>query len=259
VRLTEAISAVETCATVEVLASTLQRIIESYGFSGFSFVDAGRPHLDIPYNVSTTSQRWQADYKSNRFIQVDPMVSKARRTNVPFPWSEVPIGERLGKNKLGAHQLMEAAQDHGFTNGYVFPFHFVDVQGRIYSTVNGLFWKDDADRMSFLNNARLKHELDLILLYWTERAIKVAGAKLRQTPERLTGFTEETQVHPLSDREREVVAWAGRGLTAADTAEVLKIGEETVQTHIRNAIQKLNATNKTHAVAKAIQLGIIDL
>ena len=53
--------------------------------------------------------------------------------------------------------------------------------------------------------------------------------------------------------------WAGRVKTTSTTADILKISEETVETHVRNAIRKLGATNKTHAVAKAIYLGLIDL
>ena len=155
--------------------------------------------------------------------------------------------------------LMEAARDHGFTNGYVFPFHFVDYQGRTYSTVNGLFWKDDAARLTFLLSTEKRHELDLILLYWTQRAIDIAGDTYRDRP----AFTDVSN-NPsgrvfLTDREREVLTWAGRGLTVTDTSDVLKIGEETVQTHIHHAIEKLSATNKTHAVAKAFRMGLVDL
>jgi DNA-binding CsgD family transcriptional regulator len=63
----------------------------------------------------------------------------------------------------------------------------------------------------------------------------------------------------LTDRERDMLAWAARGKTVADTAGILKISEETVETHIRNAMRKLDATNKTHAVAKAIYLSLIDV
>lgn len=100
---------------------------------------------------------------------------------------------------------MEPARDHGFNNGYVFPFHFADHQGRTYSTVNGLFRKDNAARLSFLLSTEKRHELDLILLYWTQRAIDIAGEAYRGTP----AFTDMSD-NPsgpvfLTDREREVV------------------------------------------------------
>ena len=116
------------------------------------------------------------------------------------------------------------------------------MQGRVYSTVNGLFWKDDAARLSFLLKTEKRHELHLILLYWTERVIALSGTEYRRGAvfsDLPTGV--EARRH-LTDRERDVLTWAGRGLTVSDTSDILKIGEETVQTHVRNAIEKLGAT-----------------
>ena len=39
----------------------------------------------------------------------------------------------------------------------------------------------------------------------------------------------------------------------------MSISAETVRWYTKNAIEKLGAGNKTHAVAKAIHLGLIDL
>ncbi|WGR95992.1 helix-turn-helix transcriptional regulator [Bradyrhizobium sp. ISRA443] len=55
------------------------------------------------------------------------------------------------------------------------------------------------------------------------------------------------------------MAWAVRGKTVADTAEILGISPQTVEGFIKQALRKLNASNKTHGVAKSIALGIIDL
>ena len=63
----------------------------------------------------------------------------------------------------------------------------------------------------------------------------------------------------LTGREREVMAWAARGKTVADTAQILGISPETVEGFIKQALRKLGASNKTHGVAKSIALGIIDL
>lgn len=259
VALRDIVEKIENSANLEELKTSLQEAIEGYGFSGFSFVDAGRPHLDMPFYISTTGEDWENEYKSNNFVHVDPFISKARRSNTPFPWSSVGLPPRMGKRKPGALQLMEAATDHGFTDGYVFPFHFVDLQGRIYSTVNGLFWRDDASRMAFLLQSEKRLELNLILLYWSERAISLQA----ETNTRSSLFSDLPTANGnssyLTDREREVLEWAGRGLTVPATADLLTISEETVQTHVRNAIQKLGATNKTHAVAKALHLGMLDL
>ena len=63
----------------------------------------------------------------------------------------------------------------------------------------------------------------------------------------------------LSDRERDVLTWAGRGKTVADTAEILGISENTVESYFKTIYSKLNVLNKTHAVAKAIYGDLIDI
>ena len=63
----------------------------------------------------------------------------------------------------------------------------------------------------------------------------------------------------LTDRERSALEWAGRGKTMIETASILSISDETVETHLRAAMRKLNASNKTQAVARAIMLGPIDV
>ena len=56
-----------------------------------------------------------------------------------------------------------------------------------------------------------------------------------------------------------MMAWAARGKTVADTAQILGISPETVEGFIKQALRKLEASNKTHGVAKSIAPGIIDL
>ena len=55
------------------------------------------------------------------------------------------------------------------------------------------------------------------------------------------------------------MSWAARGKTAQDTADILHISSETVDWHFKGVLKKLDATNKTHAVAKCIAWGLIDL
>ncbi len=61
----------------------------------------------------------------------------------------------------------------------------------------------------------------------------------------------------LSDRELEVVSCLSDGLTTQQIAARLFISENTVKTHIRHILKKLEASNRTEAVGKATQLGLI--
>jgi len=63
----------------------------------------------------------------------------------------------------------------------------------------------------------------------------------------------------LSPREREVMHLMAEGLTAEAIGERLGISVETVRTHVRNVIRKLQARNRVHAVALALERGEIAL
>ncbi len=61
----------------------------------------------------------------------------------------------------------------------------------------------------------------------------------------------------LSIREMEVLECLAKGLTTAQTAAELFISENTVKTHVRHILEKLEASNRAEAVSKAAQMGLI--
>ena len=61
----------------------------------------------------------------------------------------------------------------------------------------------------------------------------------------------------LSPREREILALLSKGLSGEDAAQELHLSPETVRTHVRNAMAKLGASTRVHAVALALQRGEI--
>lgn len=61
----------------------------------------------------------------------------------------------------------------------------------------------------------------------------------------------------LSDRELDVLNCLARGQTTLQIGSALFISENTVKTHIRHILEKLQVANRTEAVSKAIQLGLI--
>jgi DNA-binding NarL/FixJ family response regulator len=61
----------------------------------------------------------------------------------------------------------------------------------------------------------------------------------------------------LSDRELEVMHCLAEGQTTLQIANRLFISENTVKTHVRHILEKLEASNRTEAVSKAIQMGLI--
>lgn len=254
----EAIAAIETCNDVDCLSRTLQRIIEAYGFASFNFLDAGHPEVDEPLFFGTSGHAWEEEYRSNKFVHVDPCVARARRTNVPFNWGTIKMPKRTGRRKPGSLKTFEAARDHGFMEGLVIPYHFTDSIGRMHSSSSVLFWKDTISKFKFMLSGH-KYDLHLIMIYFVQRAIDIHAERHRGGARFLDSDGQPLVGVTLTDRERDVLSWAGRGKTVGETADILVISEDTVETHVRNAMRKLGADNKTHAVVKAIYLGLIDV
>jgi DNA-binding NarL/FixJ family response regulator len=61
----------------------------------------------------------------------------------------------------------------------------------------------------------------------------------------------------LSHREMEVLDCLAQGKTSSVIASELFITENTVKTHVRHILEKLEAANRAEAVSRAIQLGLI--
>lgn len=61
----------------------------------------------------------------------------------------------------------------------------------------------------------------------------------------------------LSGREREVIQLLAQGLSNRQIADNLGVGVETIKTHVSNIIEKLGATDRTHAVVLALRRGLV--
>jgi DNA-binding CsgD family transcriptional regulator len=63
---------------------------------------------------------------------------------------------------------------------------------------------------------------------------------------------EEAGRIALTDREQEVMTLVAHGLIGSDIAERLFLSPETVKSHVQNALGKLGAHTRAHAVAIAL-------
>ena len=63
----------------------------------------------------------------------------------------------------------------------------------------------------------------------------------------------------LTDREREVLRMVAMGRGTLWIAAELSVSAATVETHVRNFMEKLGARNRAHAIARGLQDGEISL
>jgi len=85
-----------------------------------------------------------------------------------------------------------------------------------------------------------------------------AGRK-RIPPEIAVELAEHHADDALTEREIDVLRQVACGNANKIIADKLEISEETVKAHMRKILSKLNANDRTHAVAIGLKRGIIEI
>ncbi len=89
------------------------------------------------------------------------------------------------------------------------------------------------------------------------RRVAAGGKALpAETTEKLATYIGSRK---LSEREVEVLTLISRGKSNKEAAQLLFITEDTVKMHMKNILQKLQASDRTQAVVIALQRGFLNL
>lgn len=62
----------------------------------------------------------------------------------------------------------------------------------------------------------------------------------------------------LSTRQLEILGWVAKGKSNSVIATILGISPHTVDTHLRRAFERLGTTDRTVAVIRCMQMGVIE-
>jgi DNA-binding NarL/FixJ family response regulator len=109
-----------------------------------------------------------------------------------------------------------------------------------------------AGARAYLSKGLLRKEL-----LDTIRAVH-SGQK-RLSSEVAAEIAEHATDDSLTPREIDVLRLVARGNANKEIGAQLSLTEETVKSHVRNILAKLQANDRTHALAIALKRGIIDL
>ncbi|MGF9760031.1 response regulator transcription factor [Microvirga sp. 0TCS3.31] len=87
------------------------------------------------------------------------------------------------------------------------------------------------------------------------KATRALIAEFVDAPARLQ--VDDHTLAPLTEREREVLAWVGRGHDNAGIGRGLHLSPATVKTHVNRAMAKLGAHDRAQLVVLAYETGLV--
>lgn len=186
--------------------------------------------------VTTYPRRWVDRYLSCGYAAIDPVLPTARRRTDPFVWSDL----RGVDGRVDAFFDEAAAMGVG-RDGLTIPIHCGHGDTALFSVTSdltGAEWRAKVDRLLPL--------LHIVALEFNRGLVALAA--MAPTRDRMSLLTR---------REIEVLHWAAAGKTVWETAVLLGISEQTVQSYLRDAVRRLGCINKTHAVAEAVRQALI--
>jgi LuxR family transcriptional regulator len=223
-------------APPESIECIFARIEQAARQLGFDHVAYG---FQAPYPVTQRkvvmlnnySGTWQAQYADAGYLFTDPTVAQGRRSQNTILWNN----QAFPSNPA----IWADAQDHGIRTGWAQSILERNGSGSLLTLCRKAEPITDAELLAKQSSMR-----------WL---VQVAHVSLSRA---ILG--QEGRKHALlTCREREVLQWSADGKSAQDIAEILRLSKSAVDFHLKNAIEKLQATNKTAAVARAALMGLL--
>ncbi|WP_062209169.1 LuxR family transcriptional regulator [Aureimonas sp. AU12] len=222
--------------TEEGLMAAVAALAEARGFTRFALMtvpssdDAG---AEMRMILSNWSEEFRRGFERLGFNRFTPVLRALRGGAVPFVWD----AETLHGYDEGDPEMSPQAKFLGVN---------ACLSG-IYCPVHGLTSFNGVLVLSGPGAPVSDEEADDLHL----AAFSIFGilAACR--------FEENRRNNPLTARERECLKLAMLGKTSSEIGTILTLSEHTISQYLTAATRKLDASNRTHAVALAAQLGYL--
>lgn len=182
---------------------------------------------------------WGDLYTASAFDRVDPILHHARFASGPFRWRDVYVGG--GAPSPAGATFQEAARDFGLVDGIAFACQPRASSGR---TILSLATREERGS-----------ERAMALVTTVGPHVHEAYDRLRLRASAPPAGAPRIELTP---REKEILAWTQDGKTYWEIGQIIGISQRTVKYHFARIKEKLDVVSVSHAVAKAMRLGLLD-
>jgi DNA-binding CsgD family transcriptional regulator len=190
---------------------------------------------DNPVSHDTFGAAWHAHWAEQGFASVDPVRTAATIAEPIVDW------ENLSRGRLKARRFFRDFHEFHLGRHGLTVVHRGHVGDRSLLTLTS----DVTDKRWVALKGEMTAALALIHPALHRFVLRTRFGIDRQASIRLT------------PREKECLNWAAHGRTSKEISDTLGLTAATVNFFIDAAVQKLAASNRAHAAAKAVALGLI--
>jgi LuxR family transcriptional regulator len=236
-------SGLERAQGLEESLDVLHEAVTELGWSRVAYGWAGGARTgdtaNVPLKFRGFPDRWNRQIRHwSRHSAHDPYYQVATVSQSAVRWRDVRAN--LSTLTQAQRDCISYADDLGMVDGLTVP---INVAGRRFAFVTALDFVPDDSVPSDDQAASL---LTLMAHFFDNRVLDAA----RET---------DRQPRTISRREQQCLFWSARGKTVEEIGDILDLSAQTIRVFLKRVNQKLQACNRTQAVAKAMQMGIIEL
>jgi LuxR family quorum sensing-dependent transcriptional regulator len=227
---------IQQARTVDEVVTRFSARIKTFGYTVYLVTRLPAPdngHWQTHILANRWPDEWFERYNSAGHYRHDPCVARCRQTVDPFLWRDIDVVALNGP----AEVVMGEAAEFGLRQGICIPLH-VPLLPPITVTAAG----DVVDPSPI-----------------ARQSVSVLSRSALSAILRIVDRPAPAPESGLSRREAEILKWAAAGKTAWEISVILSVSQHTVLTHVRNAKQKLSATNIVQAVVEGLRRHEIEL
>jgi LuxR family transcriptional activator of conjugal transfer of Ti plasmids len=213
-----------------------ERTAHALGFRWFAYF--GR-RADVPDLISSYPKSWTSHYFDEGYDNIDPVFQKPRTPCRMFLWDG---RDARSAKSAKERRLFDDALSFKIRTGLTVPISAS--QGRFAAFTLAV------DERSPGLDRFVETSKDLLQMVGLTYHAHV-NARIGRVP--LTGQTGS----PLTQRERQCLAWISDGKTMEEIAKILDVTSRAVKFHLDNARRNLAAFSLPHAVALAVRQGLL--
>lgn len=218
------------------ILEALTGFLRSFGFRDLLITGLPLPG-DGPWQQAILYDGWSTEwferYASAGHFANDPCAVKCRTAGKPFLWHELSRAEMFPEQL----RVMNEASEFGMLDGLCVPIHLPLRLPAVVTAAGEAIQACPSELPVFE-----------MVCFHAFRALQQSQAE-----------NEDPDRNRLTHREKEILKWMSEGKSAEDVACILGISKLTVDRHLKNIREKLDAINTLHAIVKATKLGDIYL